>query len=1044
MDQPRGKRRTRRSLISIAATVALLCAAPDTSQARNLYVLNTESGTVGEYNATTGATVSASFITGLIEPFSIALLGNNIYTTNNITFAVEEYDATTGALINDSFIAASHPHGLAISGSTLYVTDYDSGAVSEYNAMTGATINASLNTGLEQAESLAVSGSNLFVAGLSSTVSGYVVGEYNAVTGATINASLMTGFGSVTPSLAVSGSALYVGYYGGVGEYNATTGATINASLISRLDGDSESLVISGNSLYVAISGGGDASDQIVGEYNATTGATINASLIIGVLGNGIAISPPPPLISSTLSVTGTADFPFNYQIKASNSPASYGSTDLPKGLRVSASTGLISGTPTASGTFAATISAINLGGTGSKTLTLTILPSPPEITSGLMVSGTDGFPFDYQIEGSNHPTKFGATGFPRGLTVDKSTGLISGVPTVTGTFPVTISATNGEGTGSKTLVLTILPPPPKITSGLTASGTSGLPFEYQIKASYKPTGFKAAGLPKGLSTNKISGLISGIPTVSGTFPVTLSASNAGGTGMALLSLAVVNPPAPVITSALTATGTDGFAFEYTIKGTHNPTSFKATGLPQDLGYDASTGLISGKPAVTGKFDVTISASNAGGTGSRTLTLTILPAPPKITSGLTASGTAGSEFSYQIKASGNPVSFDATGLPPGLGVDKMTGLISGKPAGGGLFAVTIGATNAGGTGSAVLALTFKVSFPGLQGSYNGLGAVDGTNAALFAVSLDPKGDFTGKLTAAGASYPLSGTFSIYGTYSHIVVVGADTLTVKLALDAVPRGISGTIAATTAAGTTSYSVESGLLGVFKASTLPAGIAGRYTAIFPALSGAEPTLPHAPGYGTMTVTATGAVSLTGKLGDGTALSVAGQLHADRKTWTLFAALYAGTHPGTIAGTMTFEALADGNCAGTLDWIKPAQAAGSYYRDGFAVSVDLMGAKYAAPPLAPGAATFTLGGGSLPASAITDSLTITSKDIVTVKGVNHGGITVTLTPSTGAFTGIFHYPVTDKKTPFGGVIYKRPAPAGYGSFLGTDQSGALEITQ
>jgi len=55
------------------------------------------------------------------------------------------------------------------------------------------------------------------------------------------------------------------------------------------------------------------------------------------------------------------------------------------------------------------------------------------------------------------------------------------------------------------------------------------------------------------------------------------------------------------------------------------------------------------------------------------------------------------------------------------------------------------------------------------------------------------------------------------------------------------------------------------------------------------------------------------------------------------------------------------------------------------------------------------------------------------------------MTLTPSTGAFSGSFLYPTTNKKTPFWGVIYQKPLPAvGYGLFLGTDQCGGVEISQ
>ena len=79
---------------------------------------------------------------------------------------------------------------------------------------------------------------------------------------------------------------------------------------------------------------------------------------------------------------------------------------------------------------------------------------------------------------------------------------------------------------------------------------------------------------------------------------------------------------------------------------------------------------------------------------------------------------------------------------------------------------------------------------------------------------------------------------------------------------------------------------------------------------------------------------------------------------------------------------------------------------------------------------------------AAAITDTLNVPS---LTVSGSNNGTVSLTLTQSTGAFTGSFKYPGTGKKTSFGGVIYQKPAPAvGSGVFIGKDQTGSVQITQ
>ncbi len=83
----------------------------------------------------------------------------------------------------------------------------------------------------------------------------------------------------------------------------------------------------------------------------------------------------------------------------------------------------------------------------------------------------------------------------------------------------------------------------------------------------------------------------------------------------------------PVITSSLTASGNQGFPFIYTITATNTPTSYAATGLPVFLAIDPSTGVISGTPITTGTYNVNISATNAYGTDTETLVITITTGP---------------------------------------------------------------------------------------------------------------------------------------------------------------------------------------------------------------------------------------------------------------------------------------------------------------------------------------------------------------------------------------------------------------------------------
>jgi len=113
-----------------------------------------------------------------------------------------------------------------------------------------------------------------------------------------------------------------------------------------------------------------------------------------------------------------------------------------------------------------------------------------------------------------------------------------------------------------------------------------------------------------------------GIPTTPGTYEVTISATNEGGTGTATLVIVIAPLDPPVINSPLSISGVVGLPFEYTITATHDPTGFDATGLPPGLFLDGP--VIGGVPTISGSFEVTISASNDDGSDTQTLIITII------------------------------------------------------------------------------------------------------------------------------------------------------------------------------------------------------------------------------------------------------------------------------------------------------------------------------------------------------------------------------------------------------------------------------------
>src|SRR6266487_905599 len=428
------------------------------------------------------------------------------------------------------------------------------------------------------------------------------------------------------------------------------------------------------------------------------------------------------PKITSATTASGTVGVAFSYQITADQAipPGGWGATGLPAGLTVNTNTGLISGTPTAAGTYSVTISATNANGTGTATLTLTINAPPPVITSPGTATGTVGVAFSYQITATNNPTSFNATGLPGGLTVNTTTGLISGTPTTAGTYPVTISASNSGGTGTATLVITINTPPPVITSPGTATGTVGVAFSYQITATSNPTSYGASSLPPGLTVNTATGLISGTPTTVGTYPVTITATNSGGTGTSTLVITINNPVPTVTSISPTCATAGGPQFTLTVNGTKfvSASTVNWNGTPLATTFVSSTQLTAAVPAAliatAGTASITVvNPSPGGGSSTPAVTFTIAN-PPVINSPLTACGTVGVAFSYTITATNNPTSYTAAPLPAGLslGSGGNRNVISGTPTTAGTTSVIISASNGASpcnTGSATLVITINAA-----------------------------------------------------------------------------------------------------------------------------------------------------------------------------------------------------------------------------------------------------------------------------------------------------------------------------------------------
>jgi hypothetical protein len=127
------------------------------------------------------------------------------------------------------------------------------------------------------------------------------------------------------------------------------------------------------------------------------------------IIVNGAVTSTVPmaPVITSDLTASGFVGVPFSYTITADNTPTSFNATGLPAGFSINTTTGVITGTPGAVGTFFIAISATNGIGFDEQTLILTVTNPGPEINVRGATGGTNNI-----INGNIIPNAFNNTLF--------------------------------------------------------------------------------------------------------------------------------------------------------------------------------------------------------------------------------------------------------------------------------------------------------------------------------------------------------------------------------------------------------------------------------------------------------------------------------------------------------------------------------------------------------------------------------------------------------------------------------------------------------
>ena len=275
-----------------------------------------------------------------------------------------------------------------------------------------------------------------------------------------------------------------------------------------------------------------------------------------------LTITPPAGTltITTTSLPNGTVGVPYSRAVQATGGSGTFTWTisagALPPNLILDPATGVISGTPTAPGTFSFTVRVADTGGQSDEqplSITITAIAppgTPPDITTTTLPPGTFNQPYNQPVVAT------GGTGaltwsivagaLPAGLTLTSTNGEISGTPTVAGTSSFTVRVQDAAGLSDfQALSITInAPAPPNITTDTLPAGRIGRPYSEPVQA----TGGSGAriwtiisgSLPAGLTLDPTTGLISGTPTEEGTSSFTVQVQDAvGGSDQQALSISI-------------------------------------------------------------------------------------------------------------------------------------------------------------------------------------------------------------------------------------------------------------------------------------------------------------------------------------------------------------------------------------------------------------------------------------------------------------------------------------------------------------------------
>lgn len=460
---------------------------------------------------------------------------------------------------------------------------------------------------------------------------------------------------------------------------------------------------------------------------NPVTGALWDAAAASGFEYGYRRIEPP----LAPLTLTGSPDkayvgreFTFLPTAAGGNNTLyTFTSTALPAGLTLDAKTGNITGTPTTDGSTAVTITLTDTLSTVSLNTTFVVNPvisitgtTPNQLYLSKAATWT---PTIKNIAaGQTAAVTVTSGAVPKGMSLNASTGVISGTATVSGDYPVTLSVTDGLTTGTIDVVFNVAEAialtgdAPK--AGRVGTAYSWTPTIVNAIPNSTPTVTTAQALPDGLALNPTTGAITGTPTTAGASVITLSVTDGNTTATRDVNLTFTAAVGIGGTPAVGYT-TDSYAWTPTftnqdLTGTLSVKLATGSSLPDGLTVDEATGLISGIPTVAADTTFTLDVSDGYSTGSGVFTITVkksvtlggdAPTAAKIGEAFTWTPT----ITDAVDATKVVVSTTDT-LPAGLTLTAATGVISGTPTVAASTDITLKVTDGTSTSTRKITLVF--------------------------------------------------------------------------------------------------------------------------------------------------------------------------------------------------------------------------------------------------------------------------------------------------------------------------------------------------